>query len=152
MELTITKRKERCRKILNSLKPNENVTNQNDFNFLIETFKLNQHYIQKTNGHNIIKITKKLSGFINNNYCFYITMDDGTYTDISFMKIGKYTIEQKIQAALRHAIRPTIIKFRKKFKPFYYNNEYIDSIDKCDIDHYNLTFKELTDLWIHKLG
>ena len=157
MEMTKSKRVEECRRIINSLMPNEGVTDLDDFNFLVETFKMNESYDDKTRGHEIIRIDKRLSGHGRDNYCFYITMDDGCYTDISFTKLGIYPDERKVKDALRFAVRPVILEFRKTFKPFTCINErgeeeYIDSIDKCDIDHYDLKFNDLANIWIERNG
>ena len=74
MEMTKSKRVEECRRIINSLRPNEEVTDLDDFNFLVETFKMNESYDDKTRGHEIVRIDKRLSGHGKDNYCFYITI------------------------------------------------------------------------------
>lgn len=92
-----------------------------------------------------------------NHRCFFIKRIDDTITDISYLKSingKKETDLNKIKKACRSSVFPIIKDFR--------NNNVIFGKTKCiisgevltkentNIDHYDLTFIEMFDLWIKK--
>lgn len=90
-------------------------------------------------------------------YGFRLYRTDGTNDDISFVKacdfIGKNFSNWKrdsVIRACREAIRPQVREMRKSIKvPFLcpITLQYVASKDDVEIDHYDLTFAELLNLW-----
>ena len=89
--------------------------------------------------------------------CFFIDRTDGTYTDISYIRSidGACSKISDIKCACRSAIQPVIDDFRSTV---------IFGVDTCSftgellvqqnthIDHYDLTFNDLVDLWLKPLN
>lgn len=87
------------------------------------------------------------------NKCFFIHRTDGTFTDFSYIQCIKGAINplSDIKTACRHAIKEKVIQAKRLVR---------FGVDKCPItgdtllkddthiDHYNLTFAELFNLWI----
>lgn len=84
--------------------------------------------------------------------CFYIVRTDGTFTDISYpASISPYNRKKDIMDACRNAISSTIYLFRSSATlPFVcpVTGEVVTDRSNMHIDHYDLTFKELFDLWM----
>lgn len=86
------------------------------------------------------------------NKCFFIVRTDGTVTDISYLAaINPHNKRQDVMAACRYAISSTIELFRRSITlPFVcpVTGEVVTDRSNMHIDHYDLTFKELFDMWI----
>lgn len=88
------------------------------------------------------------------NKCFQLIRKDGTTTDISFLACFENPKNQKlkkIKRACREACSQIIIDFRNNIKfgleRCAISGEVLQN-DNTDIDHYDLTFDELVNLWI----
>lgn len=149
-----TEKKNICKRILNSGK--EVVDSEEDFEFLCEIFKEHDEYELKFKGQKIIKISIKKSSY--GSRCFYITREDGTETDISFVSCLESKKNKKlkdIRSACREAVEPLIIKEREKIQFPYkcpLSGKVMNSIKEVHIDHYDLDFKDVADLWINENG
>ena len=144
----------KCRQILNSevtvLEGGE------DFEFLCDVFKRHDEYELKTKGQRIIKISIRKATY--GTKCFYITREDGTETDVSFVSCLDSKKNKKIKdicAACRESI-DYIIKGLKEKLTFPLvcplSGVVIKNIKDVHIDHYDLDFKDVVDLWIQKNG
>lgn len=144
--------KNECRRILNSIQPNQYVENSKDLNFLLYAFSQASYYEYKIRGGKILRIQKRASGNYGT-YCFFIELDDGRITDFSYSKMfsPNPTLED-VLAAMRTAIDPIISEFRRYFKPFVYEGQEISKVEDAHVDHYDLTFIELAAQWIEKKG
>lgn len=90
--------------------------------------------------------------------CFWIVRTDGTETDISFTTAIRYnngiSYKYKIDtiiAACRNAILPEIFKFRNEITvPFKcpITGETITDKHLIHIDHYDMDFKSVFDMWV----
>ena len=149
-KMSQTKKKERCKEILHSMSDYEFVTKE-QFDFLLEFFATSYYFEYKTRGKKIVNIQKRPSGSYGNS-CFFLIREDGSSTDISYTKISK-TDDRKAKdviSALRHAIDKSIISvFRRNFTPGVYGGKYCGKVEDVDVDHYEKSFKELADEWIH---
>ena len=90
-----TEKKNICKRILNSGK--EVVDNRDDFEFLCNIFKEHDEYELKIKNQKIIKISIKKSSY--GSKCFYITREDGTETDISYVSCMDSKKNKKLKAA-----------------------------------------------------
>lgn len=149
-----TEKKNKCKGILNS--GSDIVRDKEDFEFLCEIFKEHDEYELKIKGQKIIKISIKKSS--HGSKCFYITREDGTETDISYVSCLDSKKNKKlkdIRSACRETIVPLILKEREKLQfPFKcpLSGVIINSIKDVHIDHYDLDFKDVADLWIKENG
>ena len=90
--------------------------------------------------------------------CFYITREDGTETDISFMSCLDSKKNKKIKdisAACRESIDYIIKGLRENLTfPLVcpLSGVVIKNIKDVHIDHYDLDFKDVVSLWIDKNG
>lgn len=146
--MTKKEKTQRCQEILYSnlgerLEPYEE-------NFMLSIFESHQEWEQKKGcGVDFISVGSANHG----TSCFYINRIDGTKTDISFTKcITKPTRISQVKSACRHAIRNEIIKFKKE-NVFYGESlcpitGVILEKHNTHIDHYDLTFEEMFNLWI----
>ena len=144
---------ERCKAILNKY-PLNHFLNREEKIFLIEVFKNHPNWIEKRGvGGRRIFIGQ-------DNYkhrCFFIERMDNTVVDISYLTAiaGKNKSDlERIKIACRTAILPEILDFR--------NKNVIFGVTKCaisgevltkeniNIDHYQLKFSEMFELWIKK--
>lgn len=146
--MTNKEKTEKCRYILYSYKGK--VEFIDDIEFLYSIFECHDSWDQKKGcGIDYFYVGKTE---FRNNVCFYIMRTDGTSTDISFTKsIVNPSKKSRVIDACRTAIQPDIDKFRESV---------IFGKDKCPItghvlipsnthiDHYDLTFKELFDIFI----
>jgi len=140
-----------CKEILNKNPTGVNIS-KNDYDFLISIFEKHSEWdIKMGVGIKFITVEKTKYG----NSCFYIHRLDGSCTDISYLhSINPRTDIEKIKKACRTAIQPTISEFKK--------NNVLFGISICSItgdiltkenthiDHYDLTFNEVFNLWIKK--
>jgi hypothetical protein len=144
--------KDQCKEILNKYALNHTIIEERDF--LVNVFKNHPNWKEKR-GHGGKRI------FIGqDNYkhrCFFIERIDNTVVDISYLTAiagnSKSDLE-RIKIACRNAILPEIIDFR--------NKNVIFGVTKCaisydiltkeniNIDHYDLKFSEMFDLWIKR--
>lgn len=150
MLLANTEKTSKCREILNRTIPGEIITNIDDIDFLINVFEGHSEWEIKK-GIGINYITTGITTY--KNKCFFIHRIDGTSTDISFThSIKNRTPISEIKSACRNSIKNIV---------FNYVNENIQfGISHCPItndiltkenlhvDHYNLTFNELFNLWV----
>lgn len=142
---------ERCKAILHKYPINSSVTLSDDYEFIIELFKQHPHYAIKA-GPGIKDIIVKLTEF--KNRCFYIVRSDNSMTDISYLVCinGAGTKKSDIALACRSAIRDIIVKFKNDNVVFGITTcpvtGEILTKDNIHIDHYNLTFNELFNIWI----
>ena len=143
--------KKELKRILNTQSSTPEI-HGNDLEFVLEAFKTARYYQEKTKGQSIVKVTKKKAEKYGT-FCFYIYREDGTSTDFSYTKM--YNENQEIEdvfTSLRHAIDPIISNFRKGFKPFEHEGEWIRDLSQVDVDHYDNTFNELAWEWIRNNG
>ncbi len=137
-----------CKKVLNDI---DGVVPEYVESFLVGDILMNHpHWEQKIeDGYDHIEVRKGLYG----KKCFYIVRSDGTSTDISYRKaIYSYPTErEEIMKACRTVISPIIEMMRNQIQlPFTcpVTGEVITDKSNVHIDHYDLTFKELFDLWM----
>ena len=149
--MKITKKSliDRCREIL--YKYNDKVTNPDDYNFLIELFNKHPNHTQKI-GAGIDYIYVKPNKDFPSTRCFYIYRKDGSFTDISFNEcISPSSSLKKIKTACRNSINDIIFQERKKIVfPFTcpITGLVCKSYEDVHIDHYDLTFDQLFNLWV----
>jgi hypothetical protein len=144
--MTDKEKTEKCRYILYCY--TGRIEFADDIEFLYSIFECHPQWEQKQGcGVDYFYIGKTKY----NNLCFYIMRTDGTTTDISFTTaIKEPTIKSKVLKAFRSAIRPEIEKFKKTIKfgadkcPI---TGYILIPSNTHIDHYDLTFKELIEVF-----
>jgi len=91
---------------------------------------------------------------IRNTKCFFLHRIDGTSTDISYVKsISTPSKKHSITLACRNAIQPFITEFRNTVQ-FWIDvcpiTGDILTQDNTDIDHYDLEFSELYNIWKYK--
>jgi hypothetical protein len=140
----------KCKCILNNYDISTCVNNS-DYIFLISVFKMHEDWIFK-NGDGIKSIEVALS-FYSTRY-FKINRVDGTSTDISYKKcLNKPTKLSKIKKACRTSIYPIVKTFREKNVIFGVSTcpitgEVLTSTN-THIDHYDLKFCEMFDIWIN---
>jgi Protein of unknown function (DUF3223). len=140
-----------CKSILHKYQINSSVSLEADYEFLLQLFAKHPHFLLKK-GCGIKDIIIKFTEF--KNRCFYIIRTDGTQTDISYLVCvnGQGTKKKDISFACRSAIRDIIVKFRD-INVIYgvtkcpITNEVLTK-DNTHIDHYNLSFNELFEMWI----
>jgi hypothetical protein len=141
---------EKCQAILKKYSLNEPILEEYDF--LIDLFKGHQGWLIK-NGLGIKSIHVGNTKY--GNRCFYITRIDDSITDISYIqciKGKKQTDLEKIKHACRSAIVPIIKKYRDNNVVYgkttcAVSNEILLE-GMTDIDHYDMTFIEMFNLWI----
>jgi hypothetical protein len=144
--------KDQCKEILNKYALNHTIIEEREF--LVNVFKNHPNWLEKRGkGGRRIFIGQ-------DNYkhrCFFIERIDNTVVDISYLTAiagnNKSDLE-RIKIACRTAILPEILDFR--------NKNVIFGVTKCaisgeiltkeniNIDHYELKFSEMFDLWIKK--
>jgi hypothetical protein len=144
--------KDQCKEILNKYALNHTIIEEREF--LVNVFKNHPNWLEKRGkGGRRIFIGQ-------DNYkhrCFFIERIDNTVVDISYLTAiagnSKSDLE-RIKIACRTAILPEIIDFK--------NKNVIFGVTKCEIsgeiltkeniniDHYELKFSEMFDLWIKK--
>jgi hypothetical protein len=146
--MTKKEKTERCRMILYST--NDVVLHVSDFEFLLQVFEGHQEWEQKK-GVGVDFISVGMSPY--KTKCFFINRIDGSKTDISFG--GAITNPKpiaKVKSACRFAIREEIANFRKA--NVVYNvtkcpfTDYVLTQNNTHIDHYDLTFDEMFNLWL----
>jgi hypothetical protein len=146
--MTKKERIEKCRMILYSTR--DIVLHVSDFEFLLDIFESHSEWEQKKGcGVENISVGKSPQGTA----CFFINRIDGTSTDISFTKaITKPTSLSKVKSACRFAIKEEVANFRKS--NVIYNETkcpitgYVLTPSNTHIDHYDLTFNEMFNLWL----
>ena len=136
-----------CKKVLNDI---DGVVPECYVDLLYDIFEGHPHWREKEGcGFHHFEVRKGLYG----KKGFYIVRTDGTSTDISYRKaIYSYpTKRAEIMKACRTVISPIIEMMRNHIQiPFTcpITGEVITDRSKIHIDHYDLTFKELFDLWM----
>jgi len=142
------KKIEKSREILK--KYTNEVTDLNDYNFLLDLFQNHADWKEKK-GVGIDSISVIETKY--KNKCFQINRIDGTSTDISFMNCINIKSKKKdIYNACRNAIRSEIVKFKKRnlvagvsMCPFTGD---ILNFENVHIDHYDMTFNDMFNIWI----
>jgi len=144
--------KDQCKLILNKYALNHTIIEERDF--LVNVFKNHPNW-QEKRGHGGKRI------FIGqDNYkhrCFFIERIDNTVVDISYLTAiagnSKSDLE-RIKIACRTAILPEIIDFRNKNVIFGVTkcaiSDEILTKENINIDHYDLKFSEMFELWIKR--
>lgn len=139
---------QKCREILNNATLGERI-NLEDSKFLWKIFEGHEHWEQKR-GCGIKYFTVEKSDY--KNRCFFIYRKDGSKTDISFhQSITKRDKLTELRIACRSAIKNEILEFKNNVKfgqdkcPFTGEILYREN---THIDHYDLTFEEVFQLWI----
>lgn len=136
-----------CKKLLNDI---EGVVPERCLDFLYDIMEQHPHWNEKVGcGFHHFEVRKGLYG----KKGFYIVRTDGTSTDISYRKaIYAYpTKRAEIMKACRTVISPIIEMMRNQIKlPFTcpITGEVVTDRSNVHIDHYDLTFRELFDLWM----
>ena len=144
---TTKENEEYCKQLLNDF---DGIIPDRCVDRLYEIFESHPHWKEKEGcGIHHFEVRKGLYG----EKCFYIVRIDCTSTDISYRKaLHSYpTKRADIMKACRTVISPVIENLRNQIKlPFTCPVTGDVVTDKSDvhIDHYDLTFKELFDLWI----
>ena len=120
-----------------------------DKKFLASIFINHPNWLQKR-GVGVKDISRMKTAY--GKICFQIIRKDGTSTDISFIEsITPSSSLQKIKRACRTACKSEILRFRDTINwgidkcPF--SNKILYK-DNTDIDHYDMSFKELFSEWI----
>lgn len=135
------------------------VDDPEEFEFLMSVFKWHPELDKKSNGQVITRILIGKDKW--NKPCFYIQRGDGSITDISISKCLHHpTHYSEVIAACRTAVEPVITKFKFSFiaahKGTVMHSELSGTIihgqSDLDVDHYDLEFKELADIWIKQKG
>jgi len=140
---------EKCREILYKYSVNENVSNDEDIQFLLSIFEGHSSWDSKQ-GIGIKSISVIKNQF---NKCFQLNRIDGTFTDISFIhSISNPSKVYKVKKACRTAIRKHIVKFRDENVVYGVSvcpitNEVLTK-ENTHIDHYDLTFDLMFNLWV----
>lgn len=140
---------ETCRKILYKYDINTIVSNEDEFNYLMDMFQNHQNWeLKKGNGVESISVIASLYG----TRCFQLNRFDKTTTDISFMvSLSARTKLSDIKKAARHAIRPEIVRFREENTIYGTKcpiNEEVLTPMNTHIDHYDKTFDEMFNDWM----
>jgi hypothetical protein len=144
--------KDQCKEILNKYALNHTIIEEREF--LVNVFKNHPNWLEKRGkGGRRIFIAQ-------DNYkhrCFFIERIDNTVVDISYLTAiagnNKSDLE-RIKIACRTAILPEILDYRNKNVIFgvtkcAISNEILTK-ENINIDHYELKFSEMFDLWIKK--
>jgi len=144
--------KDQCKTILNKYALNHTIIEERDF--LVNVFKNHPNWLEKRGkGGRRIFIGQ-------DNYkhrCFFIERIDNTVVDISYLTAiasNNKSDLQRIKIACRTAILPEILDYRNKNVIFgvtkcAISNEILTK-ENINIDHYELKFSEMFDLWIKK--
>lgn len=145
-----TQKTSKCQEILRNYEANNVVTNQDEINFLFSIFENHSDWDLKK-GVGIKSISVIATRF--NNKCFQINRTDGSYTDISFKdSITNISKKSTIKKACRTAIRYQVDIFRNRNVTYGVSRcPFTDEVlTECNthIDHYDLTFDEMFNLWI----
>lgn len=141
---------ESCRKILYKYSPNTIISDENDFEYLMDMFQNHQNWEQKKGcGVKSISVINGLYG----TKCFQLNRFDNSTTDISFMvSLSFRTKLTDIKKAGREAIREEILRFRKNNVKYNISrcpiNDEILTSSNTHIDHFDKTFDEMVNLWI----
>ena len=84
--------------------------------------------------------------------CFYLIRKDSTVTDISYLtSITPPSKKEQVRTACRTAIRPTIKDIKNSVKLPYrcpITGDIITTMDDIHIDHYDMEFNDVFELWI----
>ena len=84
--------------------------------------------------------------------CFYLIRKDSTVTDISYLtSITPPSKKEQVRTACRTAIRPTITDIKNSVKLPYrcpITGDIITSMEDIQIDHYDMEFNDVFELWI----
>ncbi|MDL2212631.1 DCL family protein [Bacteroides sp. OttesenSCG-928-N06] len=148
-------RKAKCSAILNSC--GEFVKSEEDFNFLLECFQMNPRiWKEKRKGQNIMAIGIGRSEIYGTKH-FVIRREDGTTTDISYIKcIDGISPGKEIREACRNAIDEAVILPLKKKLVFpmvsSISGNTLYSLNEVHIDHYDLEFEDVVKGWIEEKG
>ena len=136
-----------CKNILNDI---DGVVPECCTDFLYCLFEEHPHWKEKEGcGLDHFEVRRGLYG----KKSFYIVRLDGTSIDISYRK-AIYSYPSKrldVMKACRTVISPIIEMYRNQIKlPFVcpITDDVVTDKSNIHIDHYDLTFKELFDLWM----
>lgn len=149
--MTKKEKTKRCQEILYGSKEMF-IINRDDVDFLLYIFENHPNWEDKKgSGIYCISTTRTPNG----TFCFEIHRTDGTKTDISFTKcITNPSKVSQIKAACRFAIKHEVINFKKENVIYGVTPCAISGIilqkDNVHIDHYELTFNEMFNLWINQ--
>lgn len=137
-------KKEKCRELLY-----KDILTLDDKKFLASIFINHPNWLEKR-GVGVKDISRMRTPY--GKIGFQIIRKDGTSTDISFIEsITPSSPLQKIKRACRTACKSEILKFKSNINwgidTCALSNEVLYN-DNTDIDHYDLTFNELFNLWI----
>ena len=141
----------KCKEILYKYPIGQRI-NLEDSKFLWSIFEGHENWDIKR-GYGIKYFTvENPSGY--KSRCFFILRKDGTKTDISFHQaITKRNIMTNFRIACRHAVKPIIDEFKSGivygFDRCPINSEILTK-KNTHIDHFDLTFEEVFQLWIKK--
>ena len=146
-ELNKTQKKKVCKFILNNT---DRVVEGKYERFLVDRiFPGHPEFVKKVGcGIDHIEVRDDYFG----KRCFYIVRTDGTFTDISYIEsISPRSKTVNIRNACRTAIFPIISDMRGRIDLPYtcpITGDIITDMNEVQIDHYDLTFKEVFDLWV----
>ena len=140
----------RCKQILNE----KGIISEDNKSFLLDVFKNHREWILKK-GKGIINIytdTAKHEKSYNQK-CFYLVRNDGSVTDISYIKsIYPPSKKTDISNACRYAVREEIENYKKNQIIFgatrcAITNEIL-KYNNTHIDHFDMSFKDLVKIWL----
>lgn len=143
---------EKCREILYKYNLNSIITDEDELYFLLSVFSNHSEWDSKK-GIGIESISIINTFF--KTRCFQLNRIDGTFTDISFThSITNRSKINDVKRACRNAIKECISKFRDDNVVFGISkcpitNEILTQ-DNTHIDHYDLTFDTMFNLWVVK--
>ena len=140
--------KKRCKEILHNT-PVKTLILGSNFDLLCSVFAMHPESKNKLqSGVSKICVIERLGS-----KCFYFQRNDGVKDDISYRySIDGYgTIKAQIIKALRTTIAPIIMDFRNSLEwgsiRCCITNEILYP-ENTHIDHFDKTFKELTEIWL----
>lgn len=144
-----------AKKILDNLEPGEKVTEQDGINFLLKFFSTHPNLEEKMKGGFDYFFKVKNTDWAKHYYCFAIMRKDGTHVTISVnfqnTNNSKYIANQALRNSVEHII------YRIKYGINYgvdrcaVTNELLEK-GKTHIDHYDLDFKDVVDLFLKKFN
>lgn len=133
------------------------ILSDDEFNFMYSYFEAIHHEWKLKLGSGIKSIHRVLDKVSGKYRSFEIERVDGSVTDISYIvqNIKSPNLKNDFKKALRYIVMPQILDFKTGFFQFPIT-KFCDvtgdiiTFSNCHIDHYNPTFDELVNNFIHE--
>ena len=133
------------------------ILTETEFSFMYSYFEAIHHEWKLKLGNGIKSIHRVLDKVSGKYRSFEIERVDGSITDISYIvqNIKSPNLKNDFKKALRYIIMPQILDFKTGFFQFPVT-KFCDitggviTFSNCHIDHYNPTFDELVNNFIHE--